>query len=275
MKQPNRVPGWEKVRELGGLVLLLGGVYLFVALLTYHPGDLASISWPPNDPAVNKGGRIGATIAGAMYLHFGVTSYLLTGLLGFWGLLLFLKKAVADLVIKSVAVILVVLAGCVFASMVTGEAFAANPLSRSMTSLGGLYGDALARVLRTYLGPLGSFLSLFVFTCLALLLATDWLLVQGVLAVWKGLAVVTGGAIAAGSSGVDALSRSRRLATALWDRVPKPAPRAKGPFIAPPPPAPLDEEDPPAVGHGTPGQNSGLGDAPRPVRGSPANLATL
>ncbi len=240
MKSPNQVSGLDKAREIGGLVLLLGGIFLFVALATFSPGDLSSISYPPTEPAANKGGRIGAAIAGTLFLHFGVTSYLLTGLLGFWGLLLFLKKAVADVVIKSVAVVLVVLAGCVFASMVTGQAFSQGALSRSMTSLGGLYGDAIARVLRSYLGPMGSYLSLFVFTCLAMVLATDWLLLQGVLAVWKGLAFVTGGALAAGSTGVEALSKSKKLATALWDSRPKGVTR---PTVARPMPPPAEDEE--------------------------------
>jgi S-DNA-T family DNA segregation ATPase FtsK/SpoIIIE len=75
--------------EVFALVLLLTGVLLFLALISYAPKDLPS--WvpfshvsPPNRPAQNFIGPFGAIIAGFSYLMIGAASYLLAVvLLGF------------------------------------------------------------------------------------------------------------------------------------------------------------------------------------------------
>jgi len=75
--------------EVFALVLLLTGILLFLALISYSPKDLPS--WvpfshvsPPNRPAQNFIGPFGAIIAGFSYLMIGAASYLLAVvLLGF------------------------------------------------------------------------------------------------------------------------------------------------------------------------------------------------
>ena len=75
--------------EVFALVLLLTGILLFLALISYAPKDLPS--WvpfshvsPPNRPAQNFIGPFGAIIAGFSYLMIGAASYLLAVvLLGF------------------------------------------------------------------------------------------------------------------------------------------------------------------------------------------------
>ncbi|HEY0368973.1 MAG TPA: DNA translocase FtsK [Chthoniobacterales bacterium] len=81
--------------EVFALVLLFVGTLLFLALISYVPKDLPS--WvpfsrlsPPNSPAQNFIGPVGAIIAGFCYFMIGAASYLLAAvLLGFGAAKLF------------------------------------------------------------------------------------------------------------------------------------------------------------------------------------------
>ena len=81
--------------EVFALVLLFTGTLLFLALISYAPKDLPS--WvpfshlsPPNSPAQNFIGPVGAIIAGFCYFMVGAASYLLAvALLGFGAAKLF------------------------------------------------------------------------------------------------------------------------------------------------------------------------------------------
>jgi DNA segregation ATPase FtsK/SpoIIIE, S-DNA-T family len=81
--------------EVFALILLGVGTLLFLALISYTPKDLPS--WvpfshvsPPNRPAQNFIGPLGAIVAGFCYLMIGAASYLLAAvLLGFGGAKLF------------------------------------------------------------------------------------------------------------------------------------------------------------------------------------------
>lgn len=72
--------------EALALALLFGGAVFFFALISYVPGDVPA--WlpfadvaPPNDPAKNFVGRVGAIIGGFSYFLFGLASVPLATLL--------------------------------------------------------------------------------------------------------------------------------------------------------------------------------------------------
>src|SRR6184192_1978037 len=76
--------------EVVAIVLLGVGTLLFLALISYNPKDLPSwVPWsylsPPNRPAQNFIGPFGAILAGFCYLTLGAASYLLAGVLLFFG----------------------------------------------------------------------------------------------------------------------------------------------------------------------------------------------
>jgi DNA segregation ATPase FtsK/SpoIIIE, S-DNA-T family len=84
--RPAKNSAWNEVFAL----LLLGiGTLLFLALISYNPRDLPSwVPWsylsPPNRPAQNFIGPLGAIFASVFYLLIGAASYLLAAvLLGF------------------------------------------------------------------------------------------------------------------------------------------------------------------------------------------------
>jgi S-DNA-T family DNA segregation ATPase FtsK/SpoIIIE len=77
--------------EVLGLILLGTGTLLFLALISYNPRDLPdwfplSYITPPNRPAQNFIGPVGAIVASCFYFLFGAASHLFTALmLGYGG----------------------------------------------------------------------------------------------------------------------------------------------------------------------------------------------
>ncbi|MBV8813992.1 MAG: DNA translocase FtsK [Verrucomicrobia bacterium] len=86
MPRSRRQNPWN---EVVGLASLGVGTVIFLALISYNPGDVPSWVWfsyksPPNDPAQNFIGPTGAILAGFLYLTLGAAAYLVASLfLGF------------------------------------------------------------------------------------------------------------------------------------------------------------------------------------------------
>jgi S-DNA-T family DNA segregation ATPase FtsK/SpoIIIE len=84
--------------EVFALILLGVGTLLFLALISYNPKDLPSwVPWsylsPPNRPAQNFIGPLGAIFASVFYFLIGAASYLLAAvLLGFGAVKLFYSR---------------------------------------------------------------------------------------------------------------------------------------------------------------------------------------
>ncbi len=85
--------------EVIGLSLVVIGVAYFMALVSYTPRDVPTWVWfstasPPNSPAQNFVGPVGAVIAGFSYLCLGAASYLVAALLlGYGGVKLVLGSS--------------------------------------------------------------------------------------------------------------------------------------------------------------------------------------
>src|SRR6201997_4812434 len=93
MPRSRRQNPWN---EVIGLVALGIGTVVFLALISYNPGDVPSWVWfsyksPPNNPTQNFIGPTGAIVAGFLYLTLGAAAYLVASLfLGFGVAKLFL-----------------------------------------------------------------------------------------------------------------------------------------------------------------------------------------
>src|ERR1700757_5105436 len=93
MPRSRRQNPWN---EVIGLVALGIGTVVFLALISYNPGDVPSWVWfsyksPPNNPTQNFIGPTGAIVAGFLYLTLGAAAFLVTSLfLGFGVAKLFL-----------------------------------------------------------------------------------------------------------------------------------------------------------------------------------------
>jgi DNA segregation ATPase FtsK/SpoIIIE, S-DNA-T family len=83
MPRARRQNPWN---EVVGLVALGIGTVVFLALISYNPGDVPSWVWfsyksPPNNPTQNFIGPTGAIVAGFLYLTLGAAAYLVASLL--------------------------------------------------------------------------------------------------------------------------------------------------------------------------------------------------
>ena len=83
MPRSRRQNPWN---EVVGLVALGIGTVVFLALISYNPGDVPSWVWfsyksPPNNPTQNFIGPTGAIVAGFLYLTLGAAAYLVASLL--------------------------------------------------------------------------------------------------------------------------------------------------------------------------------------------------
>ena len=87
MSRSSKNSAWN---EVVAIILLGAGTLLFLALISYNPKDLPSrVPWsylsPPNKPAQNFIGPFGAILASIFYYLIGAGSYLLAGVLLFFG----------------------------------------------------------------------------------------------------------------------------------------------------------------------------------------------
>jgi len=83
MPKSRRQNPWNEVIGLAALGI---GTVVFLALISYNPGDIPSWVWfsyrsPPNNPAQNFIGPTGAILAGFLYLTLGAAAYLVASLL--------------------------------------------------------------------------------------------------------------------------------------------------------------------------------------------------
>ena len=83
MPRSRRQNPWN---EVVGLAALGIGTVVFLALISYNPGDVPSWVWfsyksPPNNPTQNFIGPTGAILAGFLYLTLGAAAYLVASLL--------------------------------------------------------------------------------------------------------------------------------------------------------------------------------------------------
>ena len=87
MSRSSKNSAWN---EVVAIILLGAATLLFLALISYNPKDLPSwVPWsylsPPNKPAQNFIGPVGAIGAGFCYLTLGGASFFLAGVLFFFG----------------------------------------------------------------------------------------------------------------------------------------------------------------------------------------------
>lgn len=161
--------GW---REFWGIILIAFSALIFLSLLSYTPEDIPVFRQPPNDPAMNFIGPVGAWLSFGFFIALGVAAYAVPTVLIVTGLLLIFKRE--GLVWTKAAWmcgILLVLAALL--DMHSG-AWAGICEKLGLTSAGGEVGYLLAEgVLVRFLGVVGS-----VILGIALLVAFLFLLIE-------------------------------------------------------------------------------------------------
>ncbi|MCE9583436.1 MAG: DNA translocase FtsK [Planctomycetes bacterium] len=168
----------EQACEWVGIAIVLASAFTWVALVSHDPGDWGGMVWPPNLEIVNKGSKVGAALSWFLFLHFGIGAFLIATVGGLWGGLMFLRKKTSDPFFKFFGAAIVTLCISTLASLSVPAIAAGSRWHNSMTSLGGLYGEALARILRDNLGTVGAVLAVLFALASSALIATDWVLLS-------------------------------------------------------------------------------------------------
>lgn len=89
VKKEIRRTGW---REAWGILLLAFCVLMFLSVISYTPGDIGFIQDPPNQPAKNYVGPVGAWFSFILFMGFGVAGFLSPVFIAGIGVMLLLKR---------------------------------------------------------------------------------------------------------------------------------------------------------------------------------------
>ena len=116
-----------------GVFFILLGLFLFLALLTFHPLD-PSFNTAFDNVVSNKAGRIGAFVANPILQSFGMSSFLLCVFLLNWGIIYFMQHQNNYFFLRFVAVIFAMI------SLSSILAFFDTSSSWEFISYGGLIG---------------------------------------------------------------------------------------------------------------------------------------
>ncbi len=152
VKKETGTTGW---REFGGIVLLAICLMLLLSMFSYAPGDISTLSNPPNRPAANLIGLAGAWTAFVLFMTLGVTAYVLPfGLLVWTGYILFQRVGRVGLRVMWLVLMVISLAILIELRPLWWTIWAQR---LNIGSCGGMVGDTLSRrVLAPYLGESGA-----------------------------------------------------------------------------------------------------------------------
>ncbi|MEX2525473.1 MAG: DNA translocase FtsK 4TM domain-containing protein [Gammaproteobacteria bacterium] len=179
----------RNLREAGYIVLGLISLYLFLALLTYHPADPGWSQAVSTDTIHNRAGVVGAWIADFILYLFGYLGYLFPFVPAYDGWRLFRHRReqvpldYALLGLRAAGFVLLFIGGCGLSWMYfeTGA-----HLPHEVRGAGGIFGDALGSLLLVTFGNMGSTLVLLAmfFAGVTLYSGFSWLWLMDTLGHW-------------------------------------------------------------------------------------------
>jgi len=170
------------VNKIKALCLIAFAVFLFLSLISYSPNDTTFRSFPPNTPAKNLTGIVGAYVAEGLVFSFGWVAYLICLLALIWAAARLLGKPAPKLYIKLIgsAVLLLSLAALLALFVSPGE-------EEFAFKKGGFLGSEAAGFLFKYFGGGGSLIISLALAILASFVSTEFLILP--FARWLGKSV--------------------------------------------------------------------------------------
>lgn len=145
----------SRKRETLALLLLAGGVFLMLSVVSYDFGDIPLLRYPPHAHPHNLMGTVGAWCAFLLLMLFGIAGYLAPVAVFGTGLLLIFGHRRGQWHLPAWEMLLVVALACLVE--LQPELWAPVQEKVNLPSPGGLTGALLGRsVLIRYFGPLGA-----------------------------------------------------------------------------------------------------------------------
>jgi len=154
--------------ELIGIVILAAGIFLSLALLTYHPDDSSAFYTSTNSVVANWIGYYGATIAWLFVGFFGFASLLFPGALLVVGWNRICAKEIEYLQTKAIGFVIVIIAAPPLCDLAFGKVW----LRGALIPCGGYLGQELNRAASSNLNSIGAAIVLVTTMLVGLLLAT-------------------------------------------------------------------------------------------------------
>jgi len=154
--------------ELIGIVILAAGIFLSLALLTYHPDDSSAFYTSTNSVVSNAIGYQGATIAWLFVGFFGFASLLFPAVLLVVGWNRICAKEIEYLQTKAIGFVIVIIAAPPLCDLAFGKVW----LRGALIPCGGYLGQELNRAASSNLNSIGAAIVLVTTMLIGLLLAT-------------------------------------------------------------------------------------------------------
>ena len=154
--------------ELIGIVILAAGIFLSLALLTYHPDDSSAFYTSTNSVVANWIGYYGATIAWLFVGFFGFASLLFPAALLVVGWNRICAKEIEYLQTKAIGFVIVIIAAPPLCDLIFGKRWIRGALIPS----GGYLGQELNHAASANLNGVGAAIVLVTMMLIGVLLAT-------------------------------------------------------------------------------------------------------
>jgi DNA segregation ATPase FtsK/SpoIIIE, S-DNA-T family len=172
----------ELGKEIGGLIAIGGGIFLFLCLYSFHPQD-PSLNLYQSAPAEihNLGGLAGAYLSDILWQVFGCTSFLFPLILVVLGVSIFANRTIEPKGPRWVGFTLLLIATSALLDIFLGEV---SILSYEGIA-GGVVGSILGAFLKKYLSVVGASFLLILLFLSSMTLTTGISLRQGVVGTVK------------------------------------------------------------------------------------------
>jgi len=170
----------QRINEIIGFIYLAIGILILVSLLTNDSDDLGIFSSSPNIHPHNFVGIIGAYISSFLYFVIGKSAYVIPFLCLVWAVSKFSQEeeTVGKSSIKIAGTVVLFLA----ASSLFSHIF--NDTNVDMMQAGGISGMLVSSILDKYCGTVGAYIILSTLLLLSLLLATEFLIIPFISAIF-------------------------------------------------------------------------------------------
>jgi len=142
----------QRVYELVGIILLAAGIFLVLAMASFQMEDIPDLVFPPQRPAGNLCGVIGAYVAYGIFQSVGWAGIVVPALLFLWGVSIFRERLVSAPQVQLAGA--VILIGSLACLIELAGAF----LPEAWFPAGGWAGHFIVAHIRPFLGVAGSVL---------------------------------------------------------------------------------------------------------------------
>jgi S-DNA-T family DNA segregation ATPase FtsK/SpoIIIE len=169
----------KRWNEIQAIILFAVALLIFISFVTFDFSDVSLFTSKVNNPIKNFAGLFGAMFGGLMFFVMGLSAYVIPMLILSWALARFSGVEPQKLYFKIFGTFFLILASSALFSMCGGQDNSVR------FSLGGIVGLVFSDFLLKYLGFAGSMLVIVVLFLLSVLLATEFLLVPFLSALFK------------------------------------------------------------------------------------------